>query len=167
MTLIDFVRKWERYDGTEAAGKQPHFIELCAAIGVESPLNDPKRYTFEKHVNKNLGGKGYADVWKRAHFGWEYKRPGGDLGKAYGQLLDYREDLENPPLLVVCDFQRFEVHTNFTATKKQIFTFTLEDLKKSPAEPLRILRAVFEKPKTLRPTDTREELSRSRRERLC
>ena len=58
---------------------------------------------------------GWADVWKRDHFGWEYKGKHKDLDAAYKQLLLYREDLENPPLLVVCDMDRFEVHTNFTA----------------------------------------------------
>ncbi|HJT78965.1 MAG TPA: hypothetical protein VJ739_17340, partial [Gemmataceae bacterium] len=34
---------------------------------------------------------------------------------AYNQLLKYREALENPPLLVVCDMDRLVIHTNFTA----------------------------------------------------
>ncbi len=42
-----------------------------------------------------------ADVWKRGFFAWEYKGKRADLKAAYKQLLDYREDLENPPLLVV------------------------------------------------------------------
>ena len=57
-----------------------------------------------------------GNVWRRGHFAWEYKGKHKDLAAAYKQLLDYREDLENPPLLVVCDMNRFEVHTNFTAT---------------------------------------------------
>ena len=46
-----------------------------------------------------------------------------DLQKAYNQLNDYREELGNPPLLVVRDLERFEVHTNLTATKKRIYAF--------------------------------------------
>jgi len=34
--------------------------------------------------------------------------------QAYTQLNDDREELGNPPLFVVCDFERFEVHTNYT-----------------------------------------------------
>ena len=48
----------------------------------------------------------------RGFFAWEYKGKHKDLLAAYRQLLQYREDLENPPLLVVCDLDRFEVHTN-------------------------------------------------------
>ena len=51
-----------------------------------------------------------------------------DLGAAYDQLLRYREGLDNPPLLVVCDLERFEVHTNFTGTAKRVYRFTLADL---------------------------------------
>jgi uncharacterized protein YaeQ len=59
-----------------------------------------------------------ADVWWRGKFAWEYKRKGKhrDLVDAYRQLLQYREALENPPLLVVCDIARTEIHTNFTGT---------------------------------------------------
>ena len=114
-------------------------------------------FTFEKHVSKNLGGKGYADVWYRHHFAWEYKGKHKDLQAAYGQLLDYREDLENPPLLVVCDFERFEVHTNWPNTHKQVYSFTLSDmLRNEPTQhcalpPLDVLHASFENPDELKP----------------
>ena len=38
--------------------------------------------------------------------------PHKNLKTAY--FVDYCQDLENPPLLVVSDFVNFEVHTNFT-----------------------------------------------------
>src|ERR1035437_10814281 len=91
--------------------------------------------TVEKHVAKLKGGKGYADVWKRGFFAWEYKGKHKDLQAAYLQLADYREDLENPPLLVVCDQDRFEVHTNFTGTAKQVYSFTLADLLSASPTP--------------------------------
>ena len=31
---------------------------------------------------------GYADVWKRGHFGWEYKGKKKDLAAAYRRLLN-------------------------------------------------------------------------------
>ena len=64
----------------------------------------------------------------RGHFGWEYKGKHKDLAAAYGQLLLYREALENPPLLVVCDLDRFEIHTNFTGTAKRVYAFDLDHL---------------------------------------
>ncbi len=95
----------------------------------------------------------------RDHFAWEYKGKRKDLGAAYNQLNGYREALENPPLLVVCDLDRFEVHTNFTGTAPAVHRFTLADLAADPAEPLRILRAVFTGPEALRPTRVREDLT--------
>ena len=60
-------------------------------------------YAFEKGVDTADGKKGWADVWLKGKFGWEYKRKHRDLRAAYQQLQKYREALENPPLLVVCD----------------------------------------------------------------
>jgi hypothetical protein len=60
---------------------------------------------------EKLGGTdGFAGVWKRGHFAWEYKGKRKDLKAAYRQLNDDREALDNPPLLVVSDLDRLEVH---------------------------------------------------------
>ena len=86
-------------------------------------------------MHKTGGGEGWADVWMKGKFAWEYKRKRRSLLEAYQQLLRYREDLENPPLLVVCDLNRFEVHTNFTGTAKRVYDFDLTgvnaDIKKA------------------------------------
>lgn len=114
-------------------------------------------FTFEKHVSTLKGGKGYADVWKRGFFGWEYKGKDRDLKAAYLQLNDYRDDLENPPLLVVCDQNLFEVHTNFTGTRPHVYRFTLDDLLSNVATPscaippLEVLKDAFTDPEQLRP----------------
>src|SRR6266545_877207 len=131
-------------------------------LGVPTPNEaDPtgQDYAFEKGAEKVGGGGGFADVWKRGHFAWEYKGKRKDLKAAYQQLLQYREALEDPPLLVVCDLDRFEVHTNFTATPVVVHAFTLRDLLDKPEEPLRVLRAVMQQPEELRPGKTREELT--------
>jgi hypothetical protein len=85
-------------------------------------------YAFEKGAGKAEGGDGWADVWMRDHFAWEYKGKRKDLAAAYSQLNGYREALGNPPLLVVCDLARFEIHTNFTNTVPRVYRFTLDDL---------------------------------------
>lgn len=161
MTPDEFVQKWAGAQRTEKQAAQEHFIDLCRMVGVQTPNEgDANDYTFEKHLGKNLGGKGFADVWKRGRFGWEYKGPRKDLTAAYKQLLDYREALENPPLLVVSDLDRIEVHTNFTGTHKVVHSFTLAELKASPEQPLRVLRSVFLDPRELRPSGpTREQLT--------
>ena len=74
------------------------------------------------------GGGGWADVWYKGHFAWEYKRKRRNLLEAYKQLQFYREDLENPPLLVVSDLDRFEIHTNFTAKPTVVHAFSLDEL---------------------------------------
>ena len=131
-------------------------------LGVPTPNEaDPTgdTYAFEKGAGKVEGGDGFADVWKRGHFAWEYKGKKKDLKAAYNQLLQYREALDNPPLLVVCDLDRFEVHTNFTNTPTIVHRFTLRICAADPKEPLRILRAVMEHPEELRPGKTRDELT--------
>jgi hypothetical protein len=162
MTPAEFARKWMGSTQAERAAAQEHFIDLCRMLGVPTPNEaDPtgRDYAFEKGAEKVGGGDGFADVWKRGHFAWEYKGKRKDLKAAYQQLLQYREALENPPLLVVCDLDRFEVHTNFTNTPTVVHAFTLRDLLEHPEEPLRVLRAVMAAPDALRPGKTREELT--------
>src|SRR5947209_17189058 len=130
--LLSFAIKWQQTQLTERAAYQQHFRDLCEALGVPHPTEEDligNNYTFEKHVTKVSDGKGFADVWKRDAFAFEYKLPGGDLKKAYKQLIDYHEDLENPPLLVVCDFKRFEVHTKFESQRSRVYAFNLEELR--------------------------------------
>ena len=109
-------------------------------------------YAFEKRVTKGGGGDGFADVWKRGFFAWEYKGKKADLKAAYKQLLDYREDLENPPLLIVSDMNRIEIHTNFTGLKPVVETITLDELASdNPSRALYLLRDVFAAPEEFRP----------------
>jgi hypothetical protein len=162
VTPTVFATKWSGSTRNERAASQEHFIDLCRMLGYPTPNDDPTddQYAFEKGAEKTSGGDGFADVWKKGHFAWEYKGKRANLAAAYKQLLDYREALENPPLLVVCDLDRFEVHTNFTGTAKEVHAFNLADLAgKDPSRPLHILRAVMADPEQLRPQKTRQELT--------
>ena len=162
ITPSEFAAKWAGSTRTERAAAQEHFIDLCRMLDVPTPNEADSAgdwYAFEKGAAKVNGGDGFADVWKKDHFAWEYKGKKKDLKVAYDQLLRYREALNNPPLLVVCDMDRFEVHTNFTNTATQIHRFNLSQLAKSPAEPLRVLRAVMGDPNALRPTITRQQIT--------
>ncbi len=155
MNIPEFQAKWQGATLKERSASQEHFLDLCHALDVPTPAQaDPNGtfYTFEKGAEKTGGGKGFADVWFRGHFAWEYKGQRADLVTAYRQLLQYREDLENPPLLVVCDLDRFEVHTNWTNTAKRVYRFTVAELDQ-PAT-LAILLAVFTNPEALRPDVT-------------
>lgn len=162
MTPSEFAAKWQGVDRPERAAAQSHFIDLCGMLGGGAPTDlDPigEWYAFEKGAEKLGGGDGFADVWKRGHFAWEYKGKRRDLKEAYRQLNEYREALENPPLLVVSDMNVFEIHTNFTGTVAEVHRFALEDLLTQPSEPLRVLRAVMHDPEALRPQRTRQELT--------
>jgi len=105
----DFVAKWRHSQLKERAASQEHFIDLCRLVGHPTPAEaDPTgdSFTFEAGVSKQGGGQGWADVWKKGFFAWEYKGKHKDLDAAYQQLLQYRESLLNPPLLVVSDMER-------------------------------------------------------------
>jgi hypothetical protein len=159
--LLNFVRKWNASTLTEKSAAQQHFRDLCEVLNVPHPTQTDEigaNYTYEKRVAKaGTGEEGFADVWRRGFFAWEYKSKGGDLKKAYKQLNEYHEALENPPLLVVCDFVRFEVHTKFENLPTRVFAFTLDDLlhDKDTATcalpPLEVLRYVFGDFNQLRP----------------
>lgn len=160
MTPQAFAERWSKSTLSERSSYQQHFLDLCAMLGQPTPAEvDPagEFYTFEKGVEKTGGGKGFADVWYRGQFAIEYKGKHKDLTAAYQQLLQYHESLENPPLLVVTDLERFEVHTKFTGTVPHIYHFTNRELPES--ENLRVLRAMFEDPDSLRPARTVENVT--------
>ncbi len=167
MTPQEFIAKWQRANLSERSACQQHFLDLCEVLGQPKPAEaDPEGawYTFERGVRKTTGEKGWADVWMKGHFGWEYKGKHKDLAAAYNQLNLYREALENPPLLVVCDLDRFQIHTNFTGTAKQVHSFDLEGL--ADPENLEVLRNLFTDPQALRPGLTTESITRQAAERF-
>ncbi len=156
LRVDEFVAKWRKVSASETQAAQSHFIDLCAMLGVENPIDaDPEgvSYAFEKGVKRSDGSIGQADVRKQGCFGWEYKGKNKNLTAAYEQLLGYREGLGNPPLLVVCDMNRFEIHTNFTNTDPRVIRFELKDLSKNPSHYTKILRDVFRDPDALHPNN--------------
>ena len=176
MTPAEFKKKWARFSGKETAAYQEHFNDLCAMLGQPTPVEaDPTAndsFCFQKRVLKDAelfrvgadgaietddAERGFADVWKKSCFAWEYKGKKKNLDAAYRQLLRYRESLENPPLLVVCDFDRYIVRTNFNGTVQDVHEFTNAQID----EPhnLRILRALFTNPDFLRPLQTTAQVT--------
>jgi len=160
MDVNQFIDKWTRADRTERQAAQEHFIDLCRVLGEPTPNEaaDPNGYSFEKGVSKTDGSGGFADVWKRGHFGWEYKKDRANLDRAYQQLQLYSVALENPPLLVVSDTKRFRIYTNWTNTVQEKKEFALEDLAHSGTREL--LKNVFNHPDRLKPDKTREQVTK-------
>ena len=160
VTPEQFIKKWKSSTLTERAASQSHFIDLCALLDEPTPTDvDPtgENYAFERGATKTTGGEGWADVWKRGCFAWEYKGKRKDLKTAYAQLQQYAVALENPPLLVVCDMETFEIHTNWTNTVHQVHRIGLEELREAHYRSL--LKSVFSDPDRLKPGQTRQALT--------
>ena len=160
MTPESFIRKWKASTLTERAASQSHFIDLCALLDEPTPTDvDPtgEQYAFERGATKTTGGEGWADVWKRGCFAWEYKGKRKDLKAAYAQLQQYAVALENPPLLIVSDMETFEIHTNWTNTVHEVHRIGIEELREAHFRAQ--LKAVFSDPERLKPGQTRQALT--------
>ncbi len=192
----DFVQRWAGRPISERAGSQSHFNDLCDMLGVPKPTDNPETdtdYCFEAQTDisaagvystqivdgvpiyqvKASSGKGFADVWMQDHFCWEYKRL--DKCKTFEaalvQLKIYKDYLGNPPLLVVCDTNRFEIHTNFTGYPPTLYRFHIEEIT-SPSDewkskhptisPLEVLRKVFGDPNWFKPAKTTAAITEDR-----
>lgn len=156
MTPADFIKKWKPVALTERAAAHTHFLDLCKLFEHDDPVSaDPtgEWFTFEKGATKTGGGEGFADVWKKNFFAWEYKKKKRDLNAAMDQLVRYAAALENPPLQVVCDTDRFIIRTAWTNAVPKQYEIELDDL--ALPEKRDILWAVFHDPERLRPKETR------------
>lgn len=164
MTPQAFVAKWgpggPGHGLNERQGAQQHFIELCALLGVASPTgsNDgDSDYLFEKGTLALGRQRGFADVFKRGAFAWEYKAPGRPLDAALNQLMRYALALDNPPLLVVSDRLRVEIHTHFNGTPSERHVIELHELG-DPAK-RELLRRAFEAPESFKPKRTNRQIT--------
>ena len=159
MTPEAFIAKWEASARNERAASQEFFIDLCRLLDEPTPNTDPdgSGYAFEKGARKSGGGAGWADVWKRGHFAWEFKGKHADLAAAHRQLQNYVLALENPPLLVVCDMCSIVIRTNWTSTVSETHVIAVAELGDSNAR--RKLKWVLSEPERLRPGKTREALT--------
>lgn len=131
MTPAEFIQKWRAAELKERTASQSHFNDICRLLDIVDPITaDPKGewFTFEKGASKTGGGEGWADVWRKECFAWEYKGKKKDLDRAFAQLQQYAIALDNPPLLIVSDMDRFRVHTNWTNTVQEVHEFALDDL---------------------------------------
>ena len=168
MTPEQFIAKWKSATLKESSAAQTHFNDLCAMLEVDAPAEvdpDGAWYCFERGAKKSTGGKGWADVWKRDHFGWEYKGKGKDLDAAYAQLQQYAVALEHPPLLVVCDLETFRIHTNWTNSVSVVHEIALDELTDAGLRAK--LKYVFTDPKRLKPDKTRDALTKEQADRFA
>jgi very-short-patch-repair endonuclease len=165
LTPQEFVEKWRNTTLGERQSYQAHFMDLCHLVGYNTPDGSGKdqhgnEFVFEYSLKKTQGGQGFADVFLQNHFAIEYKAPGKypDLRAAYHQLQQYREQLQNPPLLVVTDLQNWEIHTNWQNTEKKIYKFTHEEIA-TRSMVRDWLRSLFFEPNRLHPNRNAEQVT--------
>ena len=160
MTPNEFIAKWQASSLKESSASQEHFIDLCRLLDEPTPAEaDPagEAYCFERGARMDTGGDGWADVWKRHHFAWEYKGKRANLDAAFNQLRQYALALENPPLLIVSDMARFRIRTNWTNSVSATHEFALEDL--ADAANRDMLKWALSDPDRLRPGESRQALT--------
>ena len=160
MTPHAFIAKWRDATLKERSAAHEHFLDLCRLLDEPTPAEaDPTgaTYCFERGVRKDTGGDGWADVWKRHCFAWEYKGQRANLDAAFAQLRQYALALENPPLLIVSDLRRFRIRTNWTNSVSRTYEFDLDDLTDRAVRDR--LKWAFSDPERLRPGETRRALT--------
>ena len=160
VTPNEFIAKWRASELKERSASQEHFIDLCRLLAEPTPAEaDPSgdTYCFERGARRDTGGDGWADVWKRHYFAWEYKGKRANLDAAFNQLRQYALALENPPLLIVSDMVRFRIRTNWTNSVSRTHEFELDDLADAATRDR--LKWAFSDPERLRPGETRQSLT--------
>ncbi|NJL06175.1 MAG: class I SAM-dependent DNA methyltransferase, partial [Chloroflexaceae bacterium] len=167
LTPKQFAEKWASNTLNEKAVAQTHFNELCAMLGIPAPNDNPAlqdEYRFEQPLAKSGGGAGFADVWHAGKFVWEYKTTGRSLDQAYTQLLLYKDDLGNPPVLVVCDIERYILRVVYTGTPTIKHEFTNADLENTTTREL--LRDALTYPERLKPQETTISITQEAAQKL-
>ncbi len=168
MTPQDFIDTWRKVELKERSASQSHFIALCKLLDVLDPVTaDPKGewFMFEKGASKSSGGEGWADVWRKDCFAWEYKGKRKNLDDALTQLRQYTLALDNPPLLIVSDMDEIHIHTNWTNTVHKTLKIKLEDLTDAATRDK--LRYAFTDPERLKPEKTRQLLTEEAAEKFA
>ena len=123
-------------------------------------------FTFEKSLKKESGRLGFADVWRREllRMGVQgtTRRPGQGVCPA-AAVPGVTGKPSTPG--GTCDFDRYEVHTNFNNTVKRIYRFSNADIMSDSAvddstlAPIQVLRALFEDPYSLQPDQSQARLT--------
>ena len=160
MTPRTFINKWSASKLKESSASQEHFIDLCRLLELPTPVEaDPEgeSYCFEKGAKKDIGGDGFADVWKSGCFAWEYKGKHANLDNALDYVRRYIPGLDNPPLLIVSDMETIRIHTCWTNTVSERHEIGLRDLE--DVECRNKLKWAMTEPERLKPGLTRQAVT--------
>ncbi len=125
---VQFKKKWTAEKGAERQQAQRFVMEFLSIFGIDDPMNDGGE--FEHKCPKEVGDDGYIDYFLPKKLIVEMKSKGKDLTKAFDQVKDYVFHLpaeEMPELVLVCDFDKFELYHRTTA---EHVSFRLKDIRK-------------------------------------
>ena len=103
-----FSKTWDDACNENSQAK-PFWIDFFEIFGI----TNKRVATFELHVKKLGGQRGYMDLFWPGVLLVEHKSRGENLDEALDQAIRYLHNVterELPQLLVVCDFARFRVH---------------------------------------------------------
>ena len=123
---VKFSKDWE--NATEESAESQTFLnEFFEVFGISRR----RVSTFEKPVQKLDGREGYIDLLWSGKILIEHKSKGKSLEKAKNQAIAYSFGLtedELPQYILVCDFDRFDLHDLQENTTHE---FLLKDLSKN------------------------------------
>lgn len=125
--IATFIQR-HKDDTREEAEAQTFQADFLGALGVDRKMVA----VFEQKVKFNDGSNGYIDLFWPGKILIEMKSRGKDLEKAYQQAIDYTGQLprseDAPRLILVCDFERWDVYDLTNHAQKT--SFTLPELEK-------------------------------------
>ena len=105
---LQFSKTWADACNENSQAK-PFWIDFFEIFGI----TDKRVGTFELHVKKLGGKRGFMDLFWPGVLLVEHKSLGEDLQEALGQAIGYLHNVaerDMPQLVVVCDFAWFWVH---------------------------------------------------------
>ena len=122
---LQFSKTWDDACNENSQAK-PFWIDFFEIFGI----TDKRVGTFEQHVKKLGGQRGFMDLFWPGVLLVEHKSRGKSLDAALDQALGYLHNLAErdlPQLVVVCDFAHFRVHRLATG---ETLAFELQHLHK-------------------------------------
>ncbi|MDI1299845.1 DNA methyltransferase [Methylotenera sp.] len=127
-----FSKHWADAANEDSQAK-PFLIDFFEIFGINN-----KRVASFEHAVKKFGGQnrdsdnkakqGFVDLFWPGILLVEMKSKGKDLTRAYSQAIDYFSGIQErdlPRYVLVCDFQRFQLHD---LTAQTVVEFTLKEL---------------------------------------
>ncbi|MCS6877312.1 MAG: class I SAM-dependent DNA methyltransferase, partial [Geminicoccaceae bacterium] len=156
MTPEEFIAKWKTWNGHERQGYQLHF-STCALF-LASPRRAARPITVSRKASpRPRAAKAGRTCGSAATSRWSTRPRAPNLEAALAQLQQYALALENPPLLVVCDFEHWLIVSSFTNAVSERRRMAIDELREPSTRDL--FRRLFTDPESFRPARTRQQVT--------